>query len=127
MDQTALVATDLTIGSEIVQALDRSGLEILVAMWLYADEHGDWRFVLASNHLDAAEPAEAYGLVHDALSAGGISLERTPTLAIFGVSDPFIRAIRKIFGKARNVEGMRLGGQFIGDRFVPDAFVYRIR
>jgi len=41
-------------------------------------------------------------------------------------SDPFIKALRKIFGKAKSVEGMRLGGQTRGNRFLDDAYVYRI-
>jgi hypothetical protein len=66
-------------------------------------------------------------LVHDAFAAAGISLERTPALLILKMSDPFIRALRRLFAKAKSVEGMRLGGQLIGDRFVGDALVYRIR
>lgn len=127
MDQTALVTADFTSGLELVHALDRSDLSISVALWLHSPEYDDWRFVLASRKLDAAEPSEAYGLVHDALGAASVSLERTPALLILGMSDPFIRALRRTFAKARNVEGMRLGGQRIGDRFVSDALVYRIR
>ena len=73
------------------------------------------------------KPSKAYGLVHDALAAAGISLERTPPLLILKMSDPFIRALRRIFSKAKRVEGTRLGGQLIGDRFVEDAVVYRVR
>ena len=127
MAQTALVAAYFSTGSEIVQALDRSGLPVSVALWLYSSEHEVWRFALASSRLDAAGPSEAYGLVHDALAGSGISLERTPALMILKMSDPFIRALRRIFAKTRSVEGMRLGGQMIGDRFVADALVYRIR
>ncbi|MBS1826599.1 MAG: hypothetical protein JST93_14885 [Acidobacteria bacterium] len=112
---------------ELLQALDRSDLSINVAMWLFSPEHEDWRFVLASRRLDAAEPSEAYGLVHDALAGAGISLERTPALLILKMSDPFIRALRRMFAKAKSVDGMRLGGQKIGDLFVPDAMVFRVR
>jgi hypothetical protein len=127
LDRTALVATDLTTGAEVVEALDRSNLSASVALWLYSPEYEDWRFVLASRRLDAAEPSEAYGLVHNALAAAGISLERTPSLLILKMSDPFIRALRRTFAKAKSVEGMRLGSQLIGDRFIEDALVYRIR
>ena len=67
MDQTTLVAADFTGGLELLSALDRSDLSITVALWFYSPEHEDWRFVLGSRRLDAAEPSEAYGLVHDAL------------------------------------------------------------
>ncbi len=122
-----MVITDLAIGSELLHALDDSGLSISVALWLYSSEYDDWRFVLASRRLDAAKASEAYGFVHDALTAAGISLERTPALLILRISDPFIRALRRIFAKVKNVEGMRLGGQLIGDQFVEDALVYRVR
>ena len=46
---------------------------------------------------------------------------------ILKMSDPFIRALRRIVAKTKSVEGMRLGGQFLGDRFVQEALVYRIR
>ena len=42
------------------------------------------------------------------------------------MNDPFIRGLRKLLGKAKNTEGMRLGLQTIGDRFVEDAYVFRI-
>jgi hypothetical protein len=127
LDKTALVMPDFKTGLDLVSALDASALPISVALWLYSPDHEDWRFVLASRRLDAAEPSERYGLVHDALTAAGISLERTPTLMILKMADPFIRALRQIFPKTQSVEGMRLGGQVIGDRFVEAALVYRIR
>jgi hypothetical protein len=96
-----------------------------VALWLYSAEHEDWRFVLASPRLDAVKRSDAYGLVHDAFAAAGISLERTPALLILKMQDPLVRELRRIFAKTKSVEGMRLGGQVIGDRFVEDALVYR--
>ena len=114
-------------GSELLDALDRSALSIAVALWLYSPEYEDWRFALASRRLDAVSPSDSYGLVHDALNAGGVSLEKTPPLLILRMSDPFIRTLRRTFAKAKSVEGMRLGGQLIGDRFVEDAIVYRIQ
>ena len=57
----------------------------------------------------------------------GIPLRKTPSLLILPMKDPFIRHLRRLFEKAKSVEGMRLGGQMIGDRFLEDALVYRIR
>lgn len=52
--------------------------------------------------------------------------EIKPVVMILPMTDPFIKGLRRIFGKTKNVEGMRRGGQMIGDRFIEDAFVYRI-
>jgi len=45
---------------------------------------------------------------------------------ILPMADPFVKELRRLFGKTKIVEGMRLGGQMIGDRFVQDAYIYRI-
>lgn len=127
MGKTVLVSIDLDKGAEIVSALDDANLKISVALWLYSNDHEDWRLALSSRRLDEAEPSAAYGLLHDALEARGITLEQTPTFMILPMTDPFVRALRRMFGKARSAEGMRLGGQMVGDRFIEGAYVYRIR
>lgn len=127
MVNRALVETDFAIAPAILRALDRADLRVSVALWVYLDEYQDWRFALASRRLDAANGSNPYGLVREALSAEGITPEQTPTLLILRMSDPFIRDLRRLFAKTRNVDGMRFGLQLIGDRFVEDAIVYRIR
>ena len=126
MDKAALVNIDVERGSEILRALDSAKLKIKVFTWLHLPEYEDWRLVLASPDFDAAGPREAYGLVHKALDAAGFPPELTPALLILPISDPSIRALRRIFGKAKSVLGRRLGGQMIGDRFVEDGYAYRI-
>jgi hypothetical protein len=126
MDKSALVSVDLEKGSKILQILDDAGLRVNVALWVVLAEYGDWRLVLSSRKFDAAGLTGGYGLLHDALDAAGFSLEETPPVMILNANDPFIRALRKIFGKAKSVEGMRLGGQTFGDRFVEDAYTYRV-
>ena len=54
MVKTALAGTELAMGRKVLEALDTANLSISVAMWLYPEEHEDWRFVLASHILDAA-------------------------------------------------------------------------
>ena len=127
MDKASLVTSDFAVGARVLDALDNSGLAISVALWLNSSEYEDWRLVLSSRRLDNADPRGAYGLVHDALERAGFLLEHTPPLLILRMTDPFIKALRQIFGKTKSVEGMRLGGQTIGDRFVQDALINRIR
>ena len=127
MDKAALVTIEPPKGTEWLKALDDAELGIAVALWAYLSEYEDWRFVLSARRLDRVPMRQAYGLVHDAFERAGFPLEKTPTLLILPMNDRFIRELRRIFGKAKSVEGMRLGGQLIGDRFVEDALVYRIR
>ena len=131
MDRASLVnsllSTDIAIGTEILNALNRANIKTSVALWAFLPEYQDWRLVLAGKEFDAAGAGENYGLVHQALNSAGFPVERTPTLRILRMDDPFIKTLRRIFGKTKSVEGMRLGGQTIGDRFLEDAYVYQIK
>lgn len=126
MDKTALVAVDLERGSEILVLLDRANVKVNVALWVFLSEYEDWRLVVSGRRFDALSLRDAYRLLHDTLAAGGITVEKTPPVMILPMFDPFVKGLRRIFAKTKSVEGMRLGGQTIGDRFVEDAYVYRI-
>jgi hypothetical protein len=43
------------------------------------------------------------------------------------MDNPFIKALRRTFAEVSDTYGMRLGGQKFGDKYLEDAFVYRIR
>ena len=118
---------DIQRGADVVAALDQSKVKVSVALFAVLSEYGDWRMVLAARAFDELRITDAYGLLHESLSAAGIGPEKTPVTLIFPMGDPFIRQLRKIFGKTKSVEGMRLGGQSFGGHFVEDGYVYRVR
>jgi hypothetical protein len=127
VDQSALVSVEIQRGADIVAALDQAKVKVSISLFAKLDEYENWRMVLAARAFDELKLTEAYGLIFESLTAAEIGVEKTPTILILPMNDPFIRELRKIFGKTRSVEGMRLGGQLIGGRFVEDAYVYRIR
>lgn len=126
MDQTAMVSINVSQGSEIVEALELAHVKVSVALWMFLSEFEDWRLVVSSRQFDTADPRDAYRLLHASLLEAKIASKKTPAIIILPTSDPFIRELRRIFGKTKSADGMRLGGQMIGDRFVQDAYVYRI-
>ncbi len=117
---------DIGRGEEVVGILERSGLRISVAVWMYSSEHEDWRLFLAGRSFDGLDITSAYMLLNRTLREAGFPSETKPTVMILPRNDAFVRDLRRIFGKTKSVQGMRLGGQRIGDRFVQDAYVYRI-
>lgn len=126
MDKTTLVGFEVERGAKIVKILDEAGLQLRVAMWAFLGEYDEWRLVLSAPKFDEGSLQNAYGLLHNALDSAGFPLELTPTIVILRTSEPFIKALRKLFGKAKSVEGMRLGGQTLGNRYLDDAYVFRI-
>ncbi len=127
MGKAALIAPDIAIGEKVLEALDRADLKVSVAMWAILPEYEDWRYVLAARLLDTEDPRDGYGLVHKALAAANIPAGKAPPLFIMSMTDRFIRALRRHYVKYKIAEGTRIGGHMIGDRFVEDAFAYRIR
>ncbi|MHB1701534.1 MAG: hypothetical protein ACYCSN_15670 [Acidobacteriaceae bacterium] len=126
MDKALLVTPEIGAGSEIIQALDEAGMKVNVALWAVLSEYEDWRLVLSSSSFDGANPLKAYEAVGDVLRKRGIRTYQLPFM-ILRMKDPLISGLRKVFAKTRSVEGMRLGGQSFGDRFLEDAYVYRIK
>jgi hypothetical protein len=126
MGKTALVEVDLGKSEKIVSALEEAGVHVALAMWVRFPEYEDWRFVLASKKLDASSLGDAYLRVNRILTEAGMTVWEIPTIFIMKTTDPFVRALRKAFGKIANVIGMRLGGQTWGDRYLDDAYAYKI-
>ena len=127
MDKAALVSVDLATGSEILKILDQAKVKVSVALWAVLPEYEDWRLVLAARQFDALGVTDAFGLINESLDAAKFPVARVPVIVILPMTDPFIKHLRRVFAKAKSVQGMRLGFQTIGNRFIEDAFVYRIK
>src|SRR5271170_8201332 len=121
MDKAALVSIDVKRGSELIDALDKAKLKVGAALWMFLSEYEDWRLVVSARQFDSLGLRKAFGLLHDSLRPTGFTPSNTPPILILPMADPFIRELRRLFGKTKSVEGLRLGSQMIGNRFVEDA------
>jgi hypothetical protein len=126
MAKTSLVAPDIDIGCEIVKALEKSKIKVVVALWLLSDEFSDWKLVISSPSFQRVGIHGAYLEMRKAIENAGIPYEKTPPITAMRTTDPFVKTLRALFGHTASVLGMRLGGQRIGDRYVEDAYVYKI-
>jgi hypothetical protein len=127
MDKSALVSIEVNRGAQVLSILDQAQLKISVALFVHLSEYETWRLVLAGRQLDGTTRLQdAYGLLRKALDAAGFAFEKTPPMLILPMNDPFIKALRRLYGKNGRAEGMILGGQSIGNRFVEEGYVYRI-
>ncbi len=124
MDQATLVSPDVSAGTKALAALDAAGIRQIVALLAVFPEYDDWRMVISSPSLDQTRQLKAYEQVTKALQ--GRFIYTLPTIMVLPTKDPFIRELRSLFGKAKDVTGMRLGGQRMGNRFVSNAYIYRI-
>jgi hypothetical protein len=112
---------------KVVQALDEAHLSPTVALWAVLSEYGDQRLVLAARALDQSSSLLAYRQVGEALKKFGLPSAKTPTLLVLRLKDPFVVALRKAYANAADTDGLRLGGQSFGGRYIEDGYAYRIR
>jgi hypothetical protein len=126
MGKTTLVEVDLKIAERIVSALESHGVPVAAALWVNFQEYENWRLVIAAKKLDKLDPSDAYLTVNRITKDAGITVWESPTIHLMKTTDPFIRAIRKVYGKAPEVVGMRLGGRMWADRYIEDGFAYKV-
>lgn len=124
MVKAALVGLDIEAGSRVVAALDKVGLSMKVALWITTEEYEDGRLILASPELDRMDLLDAYERIARILK-DDFANDR-PSLLILKMSNPFIKHLRQLFPAPKSIVGLRLGNQTIGDRFIYDAYLYRV-
>lgn len=127
MAPAALVNFDIENGERALKALDDDGKAPEVALWAKLPDYESWRLVLASDRLDQTSPLTGYTQISEAMEKAGIPIHRQPSVLLRPMGNPMIEDLRKVFAVANETYGMRLGGQTFGDKYIEDAFVYRIR
>jgi hypothetical protein len=127
MAATALVNFDFENVEMALRALDDAGLEPCVAVWAKLPDYESWRLILASDKFEQEYPLNGYRQISEALRHANIPIHRRPDILLLPMNSKMIAALRKIFGATKDIYGMRLGSQSFGDKYIEDAFVYRIR
>jgi hypothetical protein len=127
MDNAALVNFDIENGQKVIDALDQDGKTPKVALWAKLPDYENWRLVIASDRLDQSASLSGYTEINSAIRKAGIPINRKPSIFWRPMDKPFIQALRRAFAATSDTYGMRLGGQMFGDKYLEDAFVYRIR
>ena len=118
MGAQPLVIPDLEKGRAAVEALDRAGLSVRSAFWLYFKEAEEWRLVVATPHVERKGPLAAYKAIHNTLTADPDHLPLRQVTAI-GVNHRLRRAVAKAVKT-----GTWLASGVI-DSVIDDAYVYR--
>ncbi len=127
MAPETLVSFDIENGQEVIDALDRDGKAPNVALWAKLPDYESWRLVIASDKLAEDSSTAGYEEMNLSIRKAGISYRKRPSIYLRPMDNPFIKALRKTFAATNDNYGMRLGGQMFGDKYLEDAFVYRIR
>ncbi len=125
MDKATLVTKDINAGKNLVNFLEKKGIEIAAALWYYSEESEVWRLMIATPLYDNLGPKEIYEKIQSILNEAGVS----PRISIIDVTivspkDEIIRDIRSAV-KIRSNEGVRFSRSVLGRSYIYDALIYR--
>lgn len=127
MVTTFLVDSKIDVGEKLIEALDRSGLSVTAAYWLYSSETDSWRLMVASDLVDAEGPKAVYGHIDEVLrkelSDGDISLRE---ISAISSKESLTKALRSAFRTRVGIHGVRMTRNTVGDHYIEDAYVYRV-
>ena len=128
MAKATLLSPDLELGDEVLGMLDAAKFPVTAALWaLSEDELGGWQFVIGTPLYEKLGTRATYGKLIAAVRVNDPTSMLFDDVRLMGNREPFIRELRRLFGKTESVKGMRLGGQSIGGIHIEDALVYRIK
>lgn len=125
MVATVLVAEDIALGDNVVQALDADGVDLRAAFWFYDADADEYRLKLELPLVDKQGPKAGYESVHKTLTKHRFPDLTLLKISVIGPKYPLARALRRAFGAHRPKSGTRLRRQFSADVFIEDAYVYR--
>lgn len=133
MAQELLVEQYLTdqmmvVGAKVVEALDKAGLPIHGAFWMFDPEHDAWRFVIAMPEVSKSGPRDAYRRVRSAIAKGmreGPRIE-TSDLSVIDTTAPLYVLLRSMLKTGNQVSGIRFTNNTINGRLIEDCYIYRV-
>jgi hypothetical protein len=127
MAAPALVETDRTIGLEVARALWKDDrLKPSAALWLYDEDAGEWRFVIATGDVHTRGPRAAYLRMRGILKRAGF-LDELPLrrVVLWDPSHPILAALRRIVRLPDDrLASASVYDSTVGSTYVAGALVY---
>lgn len=116
-------------GTALIAALDKAGMEISAALWLFITEQNGWMFVLATPEVASSGPKRVYQRIQSVIAHWD---QQLPSIGLADVSvvqpdHPIISLLAKAVKTSSGISGIRFSRNTINGHFIEDAYIYRIR
>lgn len=126
MGSTILVGDDISLGREMLKALDDAGVDVRACLWFYHAPASEYRFVVAMRGIDEKGPLWGYGRVDAPLrNAGLFDRFQSDRIVVKDANDPLIKAVRSMIRSAKPSNGMRITNSYVNGEYIEDAYIYR--
>lgn len=127
MVKSELTKEMVEAGHRFLDLLDRAAFPVKACFWMYFEESGRWRFVVASAFVRERGPFAAYRKLGSFAGKieGGTAVFTAGALTALSDDDPVAKAVRRLAGPKRRPDGLRVSNRFAEGAYIDDAFIYR--
>ena len=125
MGSAELVSEKIEAGSSLLRQLDRDGIRVGSAFWLYDRDADDWRLILSMPLVDERGLRPAYDHLADALQAAGVRNLYLRDIAAVGVDDKIVGLLRSTIRTGSEVGSVRFAAGGVDHALVENPYVYR--
>jgi hypothetical protein len=123
---TTLVTEWIEAGKRLTEALDRESFDVVASLWFYDAESGDWRLIIASPLVDRDGPLEAYRAVQRVLGGLGLETLSLNDISVVSPSHNLVKLLGIALKTGKGISGIRFTRNRINDKFIEDAYIYRL-
>ena len=114
-------------GEELVRRLDKAGLVVRAALWLFLPEVNLWRLIIASPEVRLYGPKKVYQKVQSVIR----KMPETQKIGLQNVTvvddnESLISALRSSFKTGTGISGIRFSRNTLNGHFIADAYIYRL-
>lgn len=125
-------------GKALIKRLANSNVNLSSAFWFYSPETNEWQLVLAFPQVDTDGPKKAYESIQSVLYPPlGSSPQREDEhrvsplylqdITVLSPNHPLVRSLKSAISTEMESEGIQFTRSRIGDVFVEDTYIYRVR
>ncbi len=130
MDKTTLVEKQIQEGKLFISELDKAGLEIKAAFWLYDENDLSWKLLIASSSekLNMKKSIlEAYGTLTNIMrSIPDLSLISSSDIVLIPLDHPLIKNIGPLIKTGSDIVDMRFSNTLLNKIYVEGMHLYRM-
>jgi hypothetical protein len=133
MGTTTLVENIFEEGKKFLEYLDKKGLDIKVALWIYQKENNSWKLILSAPDVEVWGSRFFYSKVLRYLKAFNVQhpdniLISPLDIIILSYSDNFISLLKSMVktSPAPVISSIRFSNNVINGVLIDDALIYRL-
>ncbi len=117
----------LDVGEKLVAALDRAGIEVKSALWVYDPEIPDWRLILSMPMVEEHGTDATYEAIAKVFRTAPVTGLYLRQIELAGPREPLIVSLRRTIDTGPGIQDppIHIARTPVNDTLIEEAYIYR--